>query len=63
MRKFLFYFSLVLFILLLLNVAEIIISDFHNLTRYGFGYLAGKVILVILFGTSMYFTRNKKASA
>ena len=63
MRKFLFYFSLVFSLLLVIKIAQILIYDFKNLTLYGFGYLAGKLILLILFGTVIYFTRFKKLTA
>ena len=60
MKKFIFYFSLGLSLLLLLNIVQILFFDLQNLTRFGFGYLAGKIILVMMFGILMYFTRDKK---
>lgn len=49
MRKFLFYFSSFCSLFLLVNVMMILIDDFQRLTEYGFGYLTGKILLLLLF--------------
>jgi len=60
MKKILFYISLVTSIILLANIIKIFIIDFKRLTEYGFGYLVGKVILFVIFGTIMLVTRKHK---
>ncbi|MFD2551013.1 hypothetical protein ACFSQP_04210 [Bizionia sediminis] len=49
MKKFAFYMSALIALMLLVNIAEILISDLNRLTEYGYGYLFGKVILFICF--------------
>lgn len=34
--------------------------DIDRLTEYGFGYLIGKIMLLCLFLTVIYFTKNNK---
>jgi len=64
MKKLLFYISAIISVILLINVGKILMSDFNRLTEYGFGYLAGKIILLLIFLTILYLTRksviNKK---
>lgn len=49
MKK-IFFFSLIIVTALLgFNVAEIIISDYSRLTDYGFGYLTGLFLLLLIF--------------
>lgn len=57
MKKIIFYISIVFVVILLVNIAQILISDFNRLTQYGFGYLIGKVILLLIFSSIAYFTR------
>ncbi len=60
MKKILFYISLGISIILLINILNIIISDFNRLTDYGYGYLVGKIILLLIFGTISFLTRAHK---
>jgi inner membrane protein involved in colicin E2 resistance len=58
MRKIAFYLSLGISIILLINIIKILITDLNRLTEYGFGYLAGKVLLFIVFTFIMFITRK-----
>ena len=58
MRKIIFYVSLGISIILLIHVIKILITDLNQLTEYGFGYLAGKILLLIVFTFIMYITRK-----
>jgi len=49
MKKILFYLSVLITAYLAINVLKILVFDFKNLTNYGFGYLAGRSILLIIF--------------
>ncbi|MEX6626906.1 hypothetical protein [Tenacibaculum salmonis] len=60
MKKIIFYISIILSLLLLINIIEILITDFNRLTEYGYGSLIGKVILFILFLSVVFFTRKKQ---
>ena len=60
MRKIIFYISLAVSILLFLHVLQILVSDFHHrLTEYGFGFLTGKVVWLLVFVTIAVFMRRK----
>ncbi|MCB0594646.1 MAG: hypothetical protein H6557_11995 [Lewinellaceae bacterium] len=59
MRKIIFYISLAVSILLFLHVLQILVSDFHRLTEYGFGFLTGKVVWLLVFVTIAVFMRRK----
>ena len=63
MKKTLFYISLVVSIILLINIINILVSDFNQLTEYGYGYLVGKVILFLIFGTILLLTRKHKTES
>jgi hypothetical protein len=63
MKKAFFYIALVISIILLINIIKILITDFSRLTAYGFGYLVGKVILFVIFGTIMFLTRKHKTKS
>jgi len=58
MKKALFYISFIVSFILLINVGKILIFDFNRLTEYGFGYLAGKFIMLLLFLSVVYLTRK-----
>lgn len=58
MKKVLFYISLGISIMLLINIANILITDLNRLTEYGYGYLVGKVILLVIFGVVMFLTKK-----
>ncbi len=60
MRKIVFYISLGGSILLLINIIKILTTDLDRLTEYGYGYLAGKVILIVIFIILMFTTRKYK---
>jgi len=58
MKKFIFYLSLIVSIFLLLNIIQILVTDFNRLTEYGFGFLTGKIVLLFIFLLITYITRN-----
>jgi len=60
MKKIIFYISIIISIILLVNIVKIITADFDRLTEYGFGYFAGKVILLLIFLSIIYITRKNK---
>lgn len=59
MKKIIFYIAVVMAFFMLVNIASIVISDFSRLTEYGFGYLAGKVVLFVLFLAIAFFLRKE----
>lgn len=61
MKRFVFFVSLVLAIALFINILNILIIDFNRLNEYGYGYLAGEIILLILLLFLVFFTRKKKS--
>lgn len=63
MKKILFYISLGISIILLINIINIVAFDFNRLTEYGYGYLVGKVILFLIFGTILLLTRKPKTKS
>ena len=63
MRKTIFYISMIVAFLLLVNIIEILITDFERLTKFGFGYLTGKIVLFVVFVLVTYFTRKKNVKA
>ena len=58
MKKILFFIALGVSIILLINILNILITDLNRLTEYGYGYLVGKIILLVIFGISMLVTRK-----
>jgi hypothetical protein len=58
MKKIIFYISVIISVILLVNIFQILINDFERLTEYGFGYLIGKVILFIFFLTIVLMTKK-----
>lgn len=58
MKKILFYISTIIALFLLISIVQIILTDFSRLTQYGFGYLFGKIILLIIFLSVMFFTKK-----
>jgi hypothetical protein len=60
MKKIIFYISLGVSIILLINIINILITDLNRLTEYGYGYLVGKVILLLILGIIMLVTRKHK---
>jgi len=63
MKKPLFYISLLLSIILILNISKIIVLDFQRLTNYGLGYLTGKVVLLMVLFSIIFFTRKSVVSS
>ncbi|MBC2839493.1 hypothetical protein [Robiginitalea sp. SC105] len=59
MKKAIFYASALIAALLLIHIISIVSTDLDRLTEYGYGFLAGKVILLVLFLAIAWFTRNK----
>ena len=60
MKKILFYTSIIISIVLFINVIQILSTDYDRLTEYGFGYLTGKIILIIIFMILAFFIRDRK---
>ncbi|MCF6280135.1 MAG: hypothetical protein L3J14_07290 [Flavobacteriaceae bacterium] len=58
MKKILFYIVAIISVFLLINIGKILMTDFNRLTEYGFGYLTGKITLLIAFLIIMYLTRK-----
>ncbi|WP_108170721.1 hypothetical protein [Christiangramia gaetbulicola] len=58
MKKSFFYISLFLSLILGYHIIKILIVDLERLTDYGFGYLTGKVILLMILLTVIFFTRK-----
>tara|TARA_R110002096_G_scaffold413150_1_gene613837 strand:+ start:463 stop:657 length:195 start_codon:yes stop_codon:yes gene_type:complete len=62
MKKIIFYISVGVSIILLINILKILLTDFNRLTDYGFGYLVGKIILFIIFIGIAFLTRKRKTT-
>ncbi|WP_435254739.1 hypothetical protein [Tenacibaculum sp. A30] len=58
MKKTTFYISVIISIILLVNIIQILTTDFERLTEYGFGYLIGKIILFVIFLTLALLTKK-----
>lgn len=58
MKKIIFYFSIIISIILLIDIAKILKTDFARLSEYDFGYLSGKIILFIVFVLISFMTRK-----
>lgn len=66
MKKLLLIFSLFLVLYLVLNILKIVFYDLDKLTEYGYGYLTGKSIALLLCSTlsfllakNLYFSKKK----
>ncbi|WP_158838056.1 hypothetical protein [Polaribacter sp. L3A8] len=67
MKKVIFYVSIIISLIILVNIIQILTTDLERLTEYGYGYLAGKIILFGIFLTLTLFTKkyvlkNKKTA-
>ena len=58
MKKTVSYLSIIIALLLSINIVKILTTDFERLTEYGFGYLTGKIILLLIFLSLIYITRD-----
>ena len=58
MKKTTFYISAIISLILLINIIQILTTDFERLTEYGFGYLIGKIILFGIFLTLTILTKK-----
>jgi putative copper export protein len=58
MKKTIFYISAIISLILLVNIIQILTNDFERLTKYGFGYLIGKIILFVIFLTLTLLTKK-----
>lgn len=58
MKKIIFYISFIISVILLINISQILIYDFDKLTQYGFGYLIGKIILLVIFVVLILITKS-----
>ena len=63
MKKILFFISLGISIIILINIINILATDLNRLTEYGYGYLVGKVILFLIFVTIIFLTRKHKTQS
>ena len=65
MKKAIFYVSIIISLIILVNIIQILATDLERLTEYGYGYLIGKIILFGIFITltlfsKKYILKNKK---
>ncbi|SOS74605.1 conserved hypothetical protein [Tenacibaculum piscium] len=58
MKKIIFYVSVVISLILLVNIVQILLTDFKRLTEYGYGYLIGKIILFFIFIVFIFLTKK-----
>ncbi|TLP79211.1 hypothetical protein [Maribacter sp. ACAM166] len=58
MKKIFFYISAILSLILIVNIIQIVTTDFERLTEYGFGYLIGKIILFGIFLSLTLLTKK-----
>jgi len=58
MKKAIFYNLIIVSLVLLINIIQILVTDLKRLTDYGFGYLIGKIILLVVFLTIIILTRK-----
>lgn len=58
MKKIIFYISSLISIILLISIFKILVNDFDRLTEYGFGYLIGKIILLLVFISLAFLTKK-----
>lgn len=55
MKKSVFYISIILSVVFLINIIDIVINDAERLTKYGWGYLSGQIILFGIFVSLAFF--------
>lgn len=60
MKRIVFYTSIVISTLILVELIKIMLIDLNRLTDYGFGYLAGRAILFLVFLTIALYARKYK---
>lgn len=58
MKKIVFFTSFVIALFLLITIISILVTDIHRLTKYGLGYLTGKIILFVVFICISFLTRK-----
>lgn len=63
MKKIIFYLSIIIAIIILTNIINILTTDLKRLTEYGYGYLVGKIILLIVFVGIIVLTRKHKINS
>jgi hypothetical protein len=54
MKKIIFGILFLFTLIFAVQVFDILVNDFDRLTDYGFGYLAGKIVLFVLFSTASF---------
>lgn len=59
MKKLFLVISLLFSVYMLLHVLNIVVYDLDRLTDYGYGYLTGKVVILLLAGTFSFFLTRK----
>jgi hypothetical protein len=60
MKKIVFLLSLVIAVGLTIDIAYKLFSDYDRLNSWGFGYITGKVIFLLIFLLLAYFTGIRK---
>ena len=65
MKKAIFYVSIIISLIILVNIIQILATDLERLTEYGYGYLIGKIILfgiflILTLFSKKYILKNKK---
>ncbi|MCB9205945.1 MAG: hypothetical protein H6610_08755 [Ignavibacteriales bacterium] len=59
MKKFVLFILIIVTAILGYNVFDIIINDYSRLTEYGFGYLTGLFVMLIIFlALTILLTKN-----
>lgn len=58
MKKTIFYISIIVSLIILINIIQILTTELERLTEYGFGYLIGKVVLFVVFSTAAILSRK-----
>jgi len=59
MKKAIFYISIIAALGSVFNILNIILNDMERLTRYGWGYLTGRIILFAVFVFLIFFMFSK----
>ena len=62
MLRFIHYLSIGLSLLFTFKVISIIVFDIDRLTDYGYGYLTGQVLLLVVCLFIAYFTYRSKSN-
>ncbi|MUP43477.1 hypothetical protein [Christiangramia aestuarii] len=58
MKRILLYIGLAISLFLVIQIIAILFTGIQDLTQYGYGFLTGKIILLLVLGTILYFNRK-----